>query len=205
MTDITDAEAAEVLWASTEQGRAARLAACRKADELGLSRTAGRPAMVVEPADISAIVYAAYLAAGWDAEPMEEDEPPAHDHQWKHTHNIARANPFRGRIADLLRKYADRLDHAGAPKAMYVRFTFEDHVGIVFRDDGRGCRLWYFGDQDYERAHTEAGPVLGANSTAWLPQRKTPAWPGADIPVASFTVRLDSPSARITLGGDPDG
>jgi len=89
----------------------------------------------------------------------------------KHTHNIARANPVRGRIADVLRKYADRLDHAGAPKAISVRFTFEDHVGIMFRDDGRGCRLWYLGDQDYERAHTEAGPVVGTNPTAWLPQR----------------------------------
>lgn len=93
----------------------------------------------------------------------------------KHAHNIARTNPFRGRIADVLRKYADRIDPAGAPKAMHVRFTFEDRVGIVFRDDGRGCRLWYYGDADYERAHTEAGPVAGANSTAWLPRRNVPA------------------------------
>jgi len=90
----------------------------------------------------------------------------------KHTHNIARANPIRGRIADVLRKYADRLDRPGAPKATHVRFTFEDHVGIVFRDDGRGCRLWYLGDADYERAHTEAGPVTGANAEVWMPQRR---------------------------------
>lgn len=32
-------------------------------------------------AEIAQVVYAAYLAAGWDAEPME-DEPPAHDHHW---------------------------------------------------------------------------------------------------------------------------
>lgn len=103
---------------------------------------------------------------------------------------------LRAFIAGRLRFWADRLGRPGAPKAMSVRFTFEERVGIVFRDDGRGCPLWYYGDQDYERAHDEAGPVLGVNSTAWLPQRRKPAWPGADIPVASFTVRL---------GGDLDG
>lgn len=89
----------------------------------------------------------------------------------KHTHNIVRANPFRGRIADVLRRLADRIDHSGAPKAMHVRFTFEDRIGIVFRDDGRGCRIWYYGDVDYERAHNEAGPIVGRNPTAWLPRR----------------------------------
>ena len=82
MTEITDAEAAGVLWASSEQGKVAVMAACRKADELGLTRAPGRPATVIEPADIGAIVYAAYLAAGWDAEPMEDEAAPAHDHQW---------------------------------------------------------------------------------------------------------------------------
>jgi hypothetical protein len=80
MTDITDAEAAEVLWASSDEGKAAVLAACRKADDLGLPGTCGRPPAVIEPADISAIVYAAYLAAGWDAEPAEDE--PAHLHSW---------------------------------------------------------------------------------------------------------------------------
>jgi hypothetical protein len=78
---------------------------------------------------------------------------------------------LRALIAYQMRKYADRLDRPGAPKATHVRFTFEERIGIVFRDDGRGCRLWYLGDQEYERAHTEAGPVVVANSTAWLPQR----------------------------------
>lgn len=86
MTDITDAETAEVLWASSEQGKAAVMAACRKADELGLTRTAGRPVVVIEPADIGAIVYAAYLAIGWDGEPAESMEDgkavPAHLHIW---------------------------------------------------------------------------------------------------------------------------
>lgn len=78
---------------------------------------------------------------------------------------------LRAFIADELRRIADRLDRPGAPKATHVSFTFEEHVGIVFRDDGRGCRLWYLGDADYERAHDQAGPALGANSTMWLPQR----------------------------------
>jgi hypothetical protein len=85
--------------------------------------------------------------------------------------DIARANPRRGWIADRLRFLADRIDHAGAPKAMPVRFTLEDRIGIVFRDDGHGCRLWYYGDADYQRARIGAGPVVGQNSTAWLPQR----------------------------------
>jgi hypothetical protein len=76
MTDIADAEAAEVLWASSEQGKAAILAGCRKADDLGLPGTRGRPPAVIEPADISAIVYAAYLAAGWDAEPGKPAKLP---------------------------------------------------------------------------------------------------------------------------------
>jgi len=116
----------------------------------------------------------------------------------RHTHNIARANPIRGRIADVLRKYADRIDHAGAPKAMSVRFTFEDRAGIVFRDDGRGCRLWYYGDADYGRAHTEAGPVTGTRSTAWLPQRNTPAAVPSSRP--SFEFSFTVPPGR-SLGG----
>lgn len=39
---------------------------------------------------------------------------------------------------------------------MSYSFTFEDHEGIRFRTDGRGCPLWYLGDADYDRAHDEA-------------------------------------------------
>jgi hypothetical protein len=77
---------------------------------------------------------------------------------------------LRAFIARRLRYAADRIDPRGAPRAMSVRFTFEERVGIVFRQDNRGCRLWYLGDADYERAHDEAGPV-DASATAWLPQR----------------------------------
>jgi len=30
------------------------------------------------------------------------------------------------------------------------------HIRIVFHDGRKGCPLWYYGDADYERAHTEA-------------------------------------------------
>lgn len=59
-------------------------------------------------------------------------------------------------FATRLRFLADRIDRRGAPKAMGWRFTFELGEGIRFRDDGRGCRLWYLGDDDYDRAFSEA-------------------------------------------------
>ena len=59
-------------------------------------------------------------------------------------------------LAKRLRRLADRIDYAGAPKGMSYSFTFEDRVGIRFRADGRGCPLWYLGDADFERAHNEA-------------------------------------------------
>jgi hypothetical protein len=78
---------------------------------------------------------------------------------------------LRASIARRLRFAADRIDPRGAPKAMSVRFTFEDRAGIVFRDDNRGCLLWYYGDDDYERAHDEAGPAAVPGAEVWLPQR----------------------------------
>ena len=61
------------------------------------------------------------------------------------------------RTAHWLRRIADRIDRAGAPKCMSYAFTFELHRGIVVREGtGQGCPLWYYGDADYERAHAEA-------------------------------------------------
>ncbi|GAA4226017.1 hypothetical protein GCM10022254_09540 [Actinomadura meridiana] len=60
-------------------------------------------------------------------------------------------------FAGLLRRIADRIDDKGAPHSMSnYTFTFERGEGIRFREDGRGCRLWYLGMDDYERAHAEA-------------------------------------------------
>jgi len=57
MTEINDAQVAEILWASSEQGMAAVRAGWEKAQHLGLD---------LDMADVGAVVYAAYLAAGWD-------------------------------------------------------------------------------------------------------------------------------------------
>lgn len=60
-------------------------------------------------------------------------------------------------VATRLRFLADRIDRHGAPKRMSsLSFTFELGEGIRVRDDHRGCPLWYFGDDDYNRAHNEA-------------------------------------------------
>jgi hypothetical protein len=61
-----------------------------------------------------------------------------------------------------MRKWADRMDYDGAPKRMTgCSFTFEPFEGIRFRDDRRGCPLWYLGDSDYGRAFSEAdGPTF---------------------------------------------
>ena len=67
---------------------------------------------------------------------------------------------MRRRLGEWLRRLADRIDYHGAPKAIGWTFTFEPGRGIVFHEDhgpGKGCRLWYLGDDEYERAHTEAG------------------------------------------------
>jgi hypothetical protein len=67
------------------------------------------------------------------------------------------------RLARFLRNFADRIDREGAPKATHWKFTFELNEGIRFREDGKGCRVWYLGDAEYEKAHDEAdnpsGPV----------------------------------------------
>jgi hypothetical protein len=60
-------------------------------------------------------------------------------------------------IGTRLRRLADRIDWRGAPRAIGWWFTFERGEGIRFREDGRGCRLWYLGEMgDYDKAHTEA-------------------------------------------------
>lgn len=63
---------------------------------------------------------------------------------------------MRLRIARYLRTWADRIDRHGAPKLTHWTFTFERGRGIRFREDGRGCRIAFLGDDEYERAHDEA-------------------------------------------------
>lgn len=74
----------------------------------------------------------------------------------------------------LLRRIADALDPAGAPRSTGMSFTFEPYTGLVIRRDGKGCPLWYLGRDDYERAYAETGQPVGRdqfNQTAlWLLQ-----------------------------------
>lgn len=63
---------------------------------------------------------------------------------------------LKPRIAEWMRRTADRLDHEGAPKITGWSITFEEREGIRFREDGKGCPLAYLGDASYERAHDEA-------------------------------------------------
>ena len=59
-------------------------------------------------------------------------------------------------IAEWLRMWADRIDPASGPRLMGpYSFTFEDRKGIVFREDHRGCPLWYM-QEDHDRVHDEA-------------------------------------------------
>jgi hypothetical protein len=59
MTEITDAEVAEIQWASDEPGKAAVRAAWDKAKQLGY---AGTPDSDLDMADVGAIVWAAHVA-----------------------------------------------------------------------------------------------------------------------------------------------
>jgi hypothetical protein len=67
---------------------------------------------------------------------------------------------FKKRLAQRMRFLADRIDPEGAPRAIGWSFTFERGKGIDFHNDRRGCRLWYYGQDDYERAHTESNDPL---------------------------------------------
>lgn len=60
-------------------------------------------------------------------------------------------------IARRLRFLADRIDHRGAPKSIGWSFTYERDEGIVFWDNrNKGCPVWYYGDDDYEKAYSGA-------------------------------------------------
>jgi hypothetical protein len=69
------------------------------------------------------------------------------------------------RLAEWMRKWADRMDPDGAPRYIGFSYTFERYRGIVFREDGRGCRLWYLGEKDHDRAWADSGNLP---EKAWL-------------------------------------
>lgn len=73
-------------------------------------------------------------------------------------------NGLKLRIAKAMRRWADRLDDDGAPKLMNLSFTFEDGIGMVIhsgpiasREGQIGCQLAYLHEDDYRRAHADAG------------------------------------------------
>jgi hypothetical protein len=76
----------------------------------------------------------------------------------------------RARLARRLRAAADRVDPNSGPRGLTVvsGFTFEEGLGVVFRDDNRGCPLWYMA-ADYDRAHNESGDLV--LNRAWLSGR----------------------------------
>lgn len=63
---------------------------------------------------------------------------------------------MKERIAWWLRCLADRIDYNNSfACASPFTFTFEKGIGIVIREDGKGCPIWYLRPQR-ELAHEEA-------------------------------------------------
>lgn len=63
----------------------------------------------------------------------------------------------RAAIGWWLRCRADRIDPLNAPRRLSGdTFTFEKGRGLVYRQDGRGCPIWYLGEDDYRKAFTES-------------------------------------------------
>jgi len=72
----------------------------------------------------------------------------------------------RARVGRLLRRWADRIDPDNAPQPTGYTYTHERHTPtdtrIKWRDDGRGCPVYYIGEADLTRSFTEA-------DTDWRP------------------------------------
>lgn len=63
---------------------------------------------------------------------------------------------WRRWLAEQMHWKADRLDPYGSTRITHWTFTFEKNIGVVFREDGRGCQLAYLGEDEYKKAHDEA-------------------------------------------------
>lgn len=64
--------------------------------------------------------------------------------------------PVRRRLAWRLRCWADRIDRAGAVRVTSMTLTLEKGEGWRLREDGRGMKVCYLGEAEYDKAHTEA-------------------------------------------------
>lgn len=99
----------------------------------------------------------------------------------------------------LLRRIADRIDPDGAPHYISSHtFTFERGEGIRFRTDGKGCPLWYLGEDDYKRAHTEADSATAEQLNSPPVELATPADLEAVGPVPDRDHLMGKP-VRIAL------
>jgi len=64
---------------------------------------------------------------------------------------------------------ADRVDQDGALTETPWSFTLEDHIGIVFNQDGKGCPVLVRGARDYQRATDEHRIPAGRLDTVeWI-------------------------------------
>ncbi|WP_305780031.1 hypothetical protein [Nocardia nova] len=97
---------------------------------------------------------------------------------------------MRARIGRWMRKWADRIDDHGAPKLTNYSFTFETGEGIRFRDDRRGCRIAYLGDDEYDKAHTEADSAE-ADAVSDRRRRLIEVAMGADDPEEARAAMLE--------------
>lgn len=110
----------------------------------------------------------------------------------------------RRQAGERLRRLADRIDHRGAPKVTNWTFTFELGRGLVFRRDGRGCPVAYLGDDEFEKAHTEAVyPAPRSWDWAWLTSEDAQAAGPAnsDRPAPASAPRLGRVRRRLDRRG----
>ncbi len=83
-------------------------------------------------------------------------------------------------IGQMLRRLADRIDHAGAPKAIGWSAQIIPGRGMTFRHDLEGCPLWYLGNEDARRMW----PVNHPSTSAPAPRLK--AEPRSIFPAGSY-------------------
>lgn len=86
---------------------------------------------------------------------------------------------MKRRLARWLRRTADRIHPASGPQRLVASFTIEPCRGITFWGPELprpGCPLWFYGDEDYQRAHTEV-----VDRSAWI-DTNTGQWRGVARP-----------------------
>lgn len=69
-----------------------------------------------------------------------------------------------------MRRQADRLDSDGATKVTSYTFTYERGIGVVFREDGRGCPVSYQGEHQLDLAGEQAGGIKGKVMIPYAPE-----------------------------------